>query len=94
MKAESPLRKIFFDCAIFLQLGLGGGGKEAPELFYEGVLALNPESDLGLFLALEKRQEKFCGCRARNKKQSRQENRKLVEILARCLQMSNYTLDL
>jgi hypothetical protein len=54
IKADSLLRKLFFDSAVFWKLEFGGGGKEAPEFSYgEGVLGLNPETDLGLFLALK-----------------------------------------
>jgi hypothetical protein len=66
VKADSPLRKLFFNCAVFWKLEFGGGGHEAPKSTYgEGVLGLDPEKDSGLFLALKKHKNSFCGCSAK-----------------------------
>lgn len=60
----SPLRKAYFDAAVYWKLEFGGGGKVAPKFFYgQGVLGLDPAQDGELMHSLQKHKEEFCSCR-------------------------------
>jgi len=62
-KPSSPLRRLYFQAAMFWGLEFGGGGVERPKSFDgSGVLGLDPDVDSGLIAELQRYRGTFCAC--------------------------------
>ncbi|KAE9375813.1 hypothetical protein N431DRAFT_454422 [Stipitochalara longipes BDJ] len=62
-RQSSPLRRLYFQAALFWGLEFSGGGVERPKCFYRsGILGLNPEVDRGLITELQRFRDTFCPC--------------------------------
>ncbi|KAN0112589.1 hypothetical protein V8E51_005540 [Hyaloscypha variabilis] len=62
-KPGSPLRRLYFQAALFWGLEFGGGRVDRPKCFYgSGILGLDPEVDRELIAELQRFRDTFCAC--------------------------------